>query len=128
MKPVVLVYRIETPDGTMLRLNTMDDSVTHIDLNGETYRISLFSGKFEVSNNFIKATEKHITTSDDHSLIRKELLWGTTGRDGKKDMTFMPVKSLTKPHVRSIIENMSGLPDYLKKVMEDELRFREKMS
>lgn len=53
----------------------------------------------------------------DHFLkIKARLLWGTLGKDGKGPLTYKPLSSFSKAHLRAILKNCE-VGDRVKKVI-----------
>lgn len=50
-----------------------------------------------------------LTTKSRVSEIRKKLLWGTRGKDGKDELTFRPISTFSLDHLRAILKTQSHI-------------------
>ena len=121
----LLANRIKTPDGTILQSYNRHDYKTHTDaVTGETYMVDGGLAYMRRSMNNVPATEMSVYDDAPHAEIREAFCWGTRGRDGYEPVQYKPVKDLTSDHIAAILKTQHQIPDVIRKVFVDELKFR----
>jgi hypothetical protein len=121
----LLANRIITPDGTTLQSYNRHDYKTYTDkVSGETYMIDGGLDYCRCNINHIPATDACVYADDPHEIIREAFAWGTRGVDGRQPLKFVELKNLTTDHIEAIIETQYQIPDFMRKVFWDELKFR----
>lgn len=115
---------IKTPDGTILESRHRHDYRRYIDANGETYMVDGGLEYIRRSVNEEPVEELDIYTDDPHEVIREGFTWGSYGRDGNTPLHYIKLKDLTEEHIQAILRTQNQLPDYIRKVFEDELKWR----
>lgn len=124
--PKLLANRIRTPDGTILHSKHRHDYVTHKDKNGETYSTDGGIDYAHRSAGHNQDYEEMDVYSDaPHQEIRAAFHWGTRGKDGKSPLEWKPIETLSTQHIEAIIETQHHIPKHIRKVFEDELKYRE---
>lgn len=94
---------IKTPDGTLLESKHQHDYVTHLDANGELYSNDGGKTYLRRSVNDTPYIDLSVHSTDDISIIREHLLWGTYGKDGKSPLAYITLKSMSNAHVEAIL-------------------------
>ena len=114
---------IRTPDGTVLVSNSVHDYQTHKDKNGKTYMID---GGREYVHSSAHGDEEYLTMYSDepHERIREVFTWGTYGKMGDQPLKYVALKDLSNNHVAAILETQSHMPQYMRKLFEDEQGYR----
>ena len=85
--------------------NTTIISYTHYDFN----QCSCGAVCVDGGNDYLRRvgsryTELSVTTDSSFEVIRKHLLWGSRGRDGKKFLKRIPLDQITDSHLDNLIE------------------------
>jgi hypothetical protein len=125
MKNKLLVSAIITPDGTRLESLHRHDYKTHTDANGEQYMLDGGIDYVRRSVNKEPATPAFVYTNDPHEKIRTVFKWGTRGKDGKEELQWRTLDSLSSEHVQAILNTQHHRAEDIRKVFEDELDFRK---
>lgn len=107
---MVLVNKIQTPDGTILTSYHRHDYVEHIDKNGELYFND--GGVTCVRRSINKEPSKDIslTTEDPFTVIREEFSWGTYGSFGQDKFTWVKLCNMSEEHILNIIRDYPSNP------------------
>ena len=61
---------------------------------------------------------------ENHELLRVELTWGTYGKDGKSKYKRVKIYRLTTEHIEAILLTQNQINAVLKKVLVNELKYR----
>jgi hypothetical protein len=121
-----IVYNaIRTPDGTVLESHHTHDYRIHVDkTNGKEYMID--GGKSYIRSS-ANGDEMYLTVYDDapHKEIREVFTWGTYGKNGDEPLQWKKLKDMTTAHILAVLETQTQLPDYTKRLFEEEINFRE---
>ena len=129
---MILVNKIQTPDGTILESKHRHDYVSHTDANGEYYMVDGGKDYLKRSINIIPAIDLTIEDDGSHELRRQYLTWGS---NYDKDMNrlpetiYNPIKDMTSDHITAILEGgwAKNNPFY-EELFKEELKFRIKES
>lgn len=121
---MLLVNAIITPDGTRLESLNRHDYKTHKDANGEEYMIDGGLDYVHRSINKEPAIDAFVYSDDKHEVIREQFLWGTYGKNGDQPLQRKPIKSLDDEHIEAILRTQTHLKDHIRKVFEDEVKYR----
>ena len=121
---MILLNRIQCPDGTILTSRHRHDFQSHIQEDGRYYAVDgglsyqrvLFS-----DNEFINLS---ITSEDDFEKIRENMEWGTYGKDGKSPLKYKKLKDLDSDHIFSILETQKQLSQETREIFRRELNNR----
>jgi len=123
--PDLLANRIKTPDGTILQSYNRHDYKTHVDaVTGETYMVDGGLAYLRRNLNEVPATEMSVYSDAPHTEIREAFSWGTRGVRGNQPVQYKPIKDLTSDHIAAILKTQYQIPDVVRKVFTDELKFR----
>lgn len=125
---MILVNKIQTPDGTILESKHRHDYVSHIDANGEYYMVDGGKDYLKRSINIIPAIDLTIVDDGSHELRRQYLTWGN---NYDKDMNrlpetiYNPIKDMTSDHIQAILDGgwAKNNPFY-EELFKEELKFR----
>ncbi len=120
----LIANRIQTPDGTILQSFTRQDYKQHLDANGEVYIVDGGLDYQRRSVNVVPATELSVYEGDDHQHIRKAFHWGTYGKCGTLPRRWVMLADMYTDHIAAILDTHSRIPDWLRDVFHDELKFR----
>jgi len=75
--------------------------------------------------NTVPAKDMSVYTDGPFELIREVFCWGTYGKDGKQPLTYKPLKTLTDEHIAAILDTQWRVPDHIRDVFKEELKYRE---
>ena len=125
---MILVNKIQTPDGTILESKHRHDYVSHTDANGEYYMVDGGKDYLKRSINIIPAIDLTIIDDGSHELRRQYLTWGN---NFDKDMNrlpktiYNPIKDMTSDHIQAILDGgwAKNNPFY-EELFKEELEFR----
>ena len=81
--------------------------------NPEDYKITTIS---------IPDTEESF--KENHEVLRVEFSWGTYGKDGKSKYKIVKIYQLTTEHIEAILLNQNLTNSMIKKVLINELKYR----
>lgn len=129
MDSKILANRIMTPDGTMLQSYSVHDYKTYVDtFTGTEFMVD--GGLCYLRRNenltFYPYIEMSVYSTDPHECIREAFCWGTRGKDGKQPLQYKPLMTLDTEHIDAILETQWHIPEYIRKVFNDELDYRSK--
>ena len=129
---MILVNKIQTPDGTILESKHRHDYVSHTDANGEYYMVDGGKDYLKRSINIIPAIDLTIEDDGSHELRRQYLTWGN---NYDKDMNrlpetiYNPIKDMTSDHIQAILDGgWSKNNTFYEEIFKEELKFRIKDS
>ena len=57
--------------------------------------------------------------------IREHFSWGSRGKLGDEPLHYIILKDMEDSHISAILETQTHIQDYIRKVFEDELKFRK---
>lgn len=125
---MILVNKIQTPDGTILESKHRHDYVSHTDANGEYYMVDGGKDYLKRSINIIPAIDLTIIDDGSHELRRQYLTWGN---NYDKDMNrlpetiYNPIMNMTSDHIQAILDGgwAKNNPFY-EELFKEELKFR----
>jgi hypothetical protein len=123
----IICNRIITPDGTMIKSRHRHDYVSYTDANGETYVVDGGNDYLRRSQNKEPATEASVYSTDKHELIREVIEWGTRGKNGDEPLHYVTLTQMTSEHIEAILETQNHISPELRKIFEQELRYRNRM-
>ena len=125
MSRQLVCNRIRTPDGTILQSYNRHDCKVHKDaVTGETYMIDGGLDYHRSYVNEVRATPLMVYADDKHEDIREGFCWGTRGIDGKDPVKYVPLKDLTAEHINAILETQYQITDWLRRMFQNELEYR----
>lgn len=125
----ILKNSIVTPDGTELWSKNRHDYIEHKDIvSGEMYINDGGNEYFRRSVNTIPY--KDISVIDDGSFecCRYHMCWGVNYDVHKnllRQTKWVAIKDLDTEHIWNILLNIPNIDDYYKKVMTEEIIYRE---
>ena len=123
MKPLIVVNAIRTPDGTIVRSNTKHHFAQHEDANGNTYAVDGGTSYIRRVCSAQDYTELSVYTDSPHEDIRTLFEWGTYGKRGDQQLTWVKLMSMETAHIKAILKK-ERLVVRISKVFEDELQYR----
>jgi hypothetical protein len=122
---MMLLNRIETPDGTILTSRHRHDYQSHVDtITGETYIIDGGNDYKRYSINKVQAKDLSITNDMPFEVIRQNFEWGTRGKDGKQPLRYVKLKDLDISHIRAILSTQMDLKNKLVEIFLEEIEYR----
>lgn len=122
-----ILNQIKTPDGTILTSYHVHDYKTHIDKNGEEYMIDGGTYYLKRSINTIPYQEQSIEYIEPFEVVRRNLHWGTYGKQGDKPLTYITINKMTEEHIESILKIPEDKLDPMyRKFFIEELQYRIK--
>jgi hypothetical protein len=117
----------QTPDGTILISKYIYDYVEYTDKNGEYYMID--GGNDYIRKTVNKEEMKDLCIYSDGSFeTDRFLLWGRNYDKNMKrlpEIQFAPIKDLDTDHIWAILLTLPNMNKEYRKVMEEEIIFRE---
>lgn len=112
----ILINQIRTPDGTLLVSRHVHDYVRHYDKNGHEYAIDGGQSYLsrQISKNAPEYEELSVFEDDPFELIRQHCSRGGRGKDGKGDLTWVPLMNMSNEWLKNVIfyNNKNGLYGY----------------
>lgn len=125
--PKLIANRVRTPDGTILQSFNRHDFKGYTQADGNTYFVD---GGLEYQRRGGTTIPIDISVYSDapHKEIREVFHWGTRGIGGVQPLKFVPLHTMTTDHIEAILETQYQIPEYIRKVFEDELLFRLTLS
>ena len=120
---VILRSKMKTPDGTILESAFRHDYVTYTDANGKEY---MLDGGCDYVRCSANGDEEMLTvTSDDsHEVIREVVTWGTYGKNGDETLVHVKIADMSTQHLQACLDTQKTMRPALRKVMQDELEYR----
>lgn len=125
MNKQLLANRIITPDGTVLQSFNRYNFVSYTDtVVGEVYFVDGGLSYIRRSKNSVPAKDYSVYFGDKHDVVRGAFHWGTYGKDGNKQLKYVPLKDLTTEHISAILRSQKNITPELHEVFLDELEYR----
>jgi hypothetical protein len=124
-EPRIIANKIKTPDGTVLQSFHRHDYKEYTDANGCTYMVD--GGNDYLRRNVIdNAPYEELSVYSDapFETIRKELNWGTRGKDGNQPLEWKPLCDLHTDHIHAILETQTHIGSWLIEMFDQELEYR----
>lgn len=121
----LLVNAIITPDGTWLQSNHTHDYKSHQDKNGETYSVDGGLDYVRRSVNREPAANLCLFSDDPHEALRLHFCWGTRGKNGDENISWVPLYKLATEHIEKILETQTHINSSVRKLFKDELKYRK---
>lgn len=124
MKKNIVLNRIRTPDGTVLTSWKRHDYKLYKDANGYEYMVD--GGQDYLRRSGPKEApyeELTIYDTDTFEVIRESLHWGTMGKDGSKELHWVPMCKMETDHLQTIIDKNIG-PMWIRCIFQKEIIFR----
>lgn len=110
---MIILNRVETPDGTQLTSHHRHDYVEHKDENGHTYAVD--GGKEYLRRvGPLDHKDLSVTTKDTFEVVREAFLWGTYGKEGAEVFKRTPLCELEDEHIQAIVDTQKHLSDEVK--------------
>jgi hypothetical protein len=69
-----------------------------------------------------KITKITYTVDDPFDLVREFMSWGTYGKDGKAELSYIKLKNMSDAHIRAVIAHRTS--EWVKDLMRKELDYR----
>ena len=117
----------QTPDGTILISKHRHDYVEYTDKNGEYYMVD--GGNHYIRKSVNKKKMKDLCIYSDGSFEKDRfLLWGINYDKNMKrlpETQFVPIKDLNTDHIWAILITLPDMNKKYRKVMEEEIIYRE---
>lgn len=124
--PLLLVSRIQTPDGTILESRNRHDYVTHDDANGESYMLDGGSSYQRRSVNNTPAKDVSIYTNSPYKDIRENMCRGGRGKLGNLPLKYVPYYKMSNAWLEACIAyNIQHETGDFNILYELELAYRE---
>ena len=130
MKQKLIVSQIQTPDGTILRSNSVHDYVTHLDKNGEFYMLDGGTEYQRISVNVIPCKNISIYDNSPFEEIRKYYCRGGRGKNNDEPLKWVPLIEMSDDWLKNCIiyNDKKGLAKSFSTYMYcKELRFRQNL-
>lgn len=116
---------IKTPDGTILTSRHRHDFVSYRDaITQELYFVDGGHEYIRGSVNKVKAEYLYVYSDGLHEIIREAFEWGSYGKNGDEKLHYIVLKNMAEEHIRAILKTQR-LEAHIKKIFEDELKWRE---
>ena len=115
---------IKTPDGTVLESRHVHDCKTYIDtVSGKTYMVD---GGLDYAHTTMNDDQVDMCVYSDspHDEVREALTWGTYGKDGDQELSYVKLKDMSTDHIQAVLANVKNIYPQYKEAMENELNYR----
>jgi len=115
-----------TPDGTEIYSKTRNDLVEHTDANGQEYSVD---GGLEYLKRSGAADYEEMSLSLGDCMLEELVTiatWGTRGKDGKGELTQIPIYRMETDHIQAVLRTQKNIRDALEFLMRWELSRRMK--
>jgi len=108
---MIVLNRIETPDGTQITSHYRHDYVSHEDANGFVYSVDggLDYIKRSAHRDAPSCKELSVYSEDPFEEVREAFLWGTYGKDGGEALKHVALCELTDEHIQAILDTQGHL-------------------
>jgi len=120
----LILNRIQTPDGTILTSEYLNDCKLYTDLNGEIYMAD--GGTAYLRRYTTKVPYKEMSLYDDEpfEVIRLHIKWGTRGKNGDQPAQYIALKYLDDEHIQAILETQMHISQILREYIICEKAYR----
>jgi hypothetical protein len=127
LEPKIVCNRIRTPDGTVIYSRHRHDYVCHVDDNGFEYVVDggLDYLKRARSDRAPSAVEMSVYSTDPHEVIREAFAWGSRGIKGDQPVMYLTLMNMQTEHIEAILDTQRHITPVIRKVFEDELKYRK---
>jgi hypothetical protein len=126
LEPKIVCNRIRTPDGTVIYSRHRHDYVSHLDDNGYEYVVD---GGLEylkrAYTGAAPAKEMSVYSTDPHEVIREAFAWGSRGIKGDQPVMYLTLMNMQTEHIEAILDTQRHITPVIRKVFEDELKYRK---
>lgn len=126
---MILVNKIQTPDGTILESKHRHDYVSHTDINGEYYMVDGGKDYLKRSINIIPAIDLTIEDDGSHELRRQYLTWGNNYDKNMNRLPktiYNPIMDMSSEHIQSILDGgWVKINPFYEELFKQELKFRK---
>ena len=114
---------MRTPDGTIIRSRHRHDYVTHTDVNGSEY---MLDGGLDYVRSSANGDEEHmvVTLEDAHEVVREACDWGTYGKNGDQELSYITLCDMETEHIQAVLLNVATINPGIRTAMESELEYR----
>jgi hypothetical protein len=120
----IVLNRIKTPDGTILTSWSRHDYKVYKDANGHEYMVDGGQSYLKRGGTDLAPyTELSVYDTDTFELVRESLHWGTMGKDGSKELHWIPMHKMEEDHLRTLIERELG-PAWIRAIFQKEIIYR----
>jgi hypothetical protein len=118
---------IQTPDGTILESRNRHDFQAHTDtISGEYYFVDGGLDYCRGTINTMKAKSLHLYNTDTHEVLRKNITWGSYGKNGKQPLRLIPVADMETEHLEAVLKNCPYAYPQILDLMRAELEYRQR--
>ena len=123
---MLLLNRIQTPDGTILTSRHTHDYVSYQDANGHYYAVDggLSYQRIVGPSDYI---DMSVTTADDFMLIRNLYEWGTYGPNGDQPLKYVKLCDLSDDHIENILSTLK-FSDDIRNIFRQEQAYRKQLT
>jgi len=114
---------MRTPDGTIIRSRHRHDYVTHKDANGSEY---MLDGGLDYVRSSANGDEEYmaVTLEDTHEVVREACDWGTYGKNGDQELSYITLCDMETEHIQAVLLNVATINPGIRTAMESELEYR----
>lgn len=114
---------MRTPDGTIIRSRHRHDYVTHKDANGKEY---MLDGGLDYVRSSANGDEEYmaVTLAESHEQIREACDWGTYGKNGDQELSYIKLCDMETEHIQAVLLNVATINLGIRTAMERELEYR----
>ena len=123
-----LIYSARrTPDGTIMHSRHRHDYQEHFDaVSKEWYILDGGSEYIRCSVNTVPPEDLTLYTDDPHEKIREVFVWKSYGKNfSQPEGVYTLLKDLTDDHLEAILETQKQIPEHIREMFVDEIRFRK---
>lgn len=123
MKFLVL-NRWQSVDGTILESKHRHDCVFHTDgVTGETCMVDGGIGGYIRLSGTLK--DMCVYSDSSHEEQRDAFKWGSRGKNGDEELSYIALKDLSTDHIGNIIRTQKQIQDYVLELLQKELEYRK---
>ena len=116
--------KIRTPDGTILKSYHVHDYREYVDANGETYMVDGGTYYAKRKVNIEPYEELSVYEDAPFGLIRENLEWGTYGKLGDQQLTWIKLCDMETEHIMNCL-NYSNLDEIYHEFFWEEIKYRK---
>jgi hypothetical protein len=121
----LVLNQIQTPDGTILTSYHVHDYKTYIDkISGEEYMVDGGTYYAKRSINIHPYIEQSVYEDDPFEIVRQSLRWGTYGKDGNSELTWIKLCDMETDHILACL-SYAKIDDMYHEFFWKELEYRK---
>lgn len=119
--PFIVANQVRLPSGKVIRSFHQHDYVSVIE-DGVTYMVD---GGEAYCRRSVTGENWSVYSDDPFKEIRKFMVWGTRGLDGRQPLKWIILKNMTEKHIRAVLDTQHKIANWKREAMEQELEYRK---